>query len=112
MTMWSEQPNLGPLRMWGGDYGVDLFEDYTSIQHCNELTNVYVSFENASMENAATLFNLHVASGDWADMICGADLYYAGGSNKAYSDSVLIDLAKLLPEYAPHYQAMLDSDNR
>ena len=111
LTMWSEQPNLGPLRMWGGDYGVDVFEDYSSIQYVNELTGVHVSFENASMENAATMFNLHIASGDWADMICGPDLYYAGGSGKAYSDGVLLDLSEYLDEFAPNYNAILGSDS-
>lgn len=111
LSMWSEQPNLGPLRMWGGDYGVDIFEDYSSVQYVNELTGVYVSFENASMENAATLFNLHVASGDWADMICGPDIYYAGGSGKAYSDGVLLDISAYLEEYAPNYNAIISTDS-
>lgn len=111
LTMWSEEPNLGPLRAFGGDYGVDIFEDYSSIQYVNELTNVYVSFENASSENAATLFNLHVASGDWADMIANADLYYAGGSGRAYSDGVLMDISKYMEYCSPNYNAIMDTDD-
>lgn len=106
LTMWAEQPSLGPLRMWG-DYGIDIFEDYGSIQQAAEITGVQVSFENASSENASTLFNLHIAAGDWADMIAGAGMYYMGGVNQAYNDGVLIDLSPYLAEYCPDYAARL-----
>lgn len=110
LSMWIEQPNLGPLRMFGGDYGVDIYEDYSSIQYVNDLTNVQVSFENASSENASTLFNLHVAAGDWADMIAAADLYYVGGITQAFNDGVLMDIRDYLETCCPNYSAILDAD--
>lgn len=102
LTMWAEQPSLGPLRMWG-DYGIDIYEDYSSIRKAREITGVNVIFENASSENASTLFNLHVASGDWSDMIAGTGMYYVGGVNQAYNDGVLIDLSDYLEEWCPSY---------
>ena len=109
LTMWVPQPTLGPLRAWGGDYGVDIYEDYASIQAAAEITGVTVSFENAN-DTDGTLFALHVAAGDWADMLAMVDNYYTGGVTAAYADEVILDISEYAETWAPDYLRILEED--
>lgn len=110
LYMWAEAPNLGPLNMMGGDYGINNYGDFASVQYVNELTNVHMTFEAANFMNASTLFNLHVASGDFADLICSVDSYYTGGVTAAYNEGVIMGLSDDLAAYAPNYSAILATD--
>lgn len=103
LTMWAPGPNLGPLSAWGGDYGVNIMEDYASIQAAAERTGVSIAFENANSMEGATLFSLHIAAGDWADMLSYVDNYYAGGVSRAYEEDVVMDLSDYMETAAPDY---------
>ena len=110
LTMWATEPNLGPLNMMGGDYGVNNYADFKSVQYVNELTNVNVVFDSANTDNASTLFNLHVASGDWADMLVDVDRYYVGGAMGAYNEGVIVSIDDYLQEYCPNYYALIEGN--
>ena len=110
LTMWTTEPTLGPLRAWGGDYGIDVYEDYDSIQAAAEITGVSIAFECAGQMEASTLFSLHVASGDYADILALVDSYYSGGIVNAYNDDVIMDLTENVEEWAPDYINMLCED--
>ena len=110
LTMWTTEPTLGPLRAWGGDYGIDVYEDYSSIQAAAEKTGVNIAFECASQMDGYTLFSLHVAAGDWADILAMVDSYYTGGVSSAYSDDVIMDLSAYAEDWAPDYLRLLSED--
>ena len=110
LTMWTTEPTLGPLRAWGGDYGIDVYEDYSSIQAAAEKTGVNIAFECASQMDGYTLFSLHVAAGDWADILAMVDSYYTGGVSSAYSDDVIMDLSTYAEDWAPDYLRLLSED--
>lgn len=75
-----------------------------------EDTGVHIDFQEFSMENMSTQMSLIAASGDYPDYIFDVNMYYAGGSVKALSDEFIMDIADLAEEYAPHYMAVVNSD--
>ena len=110
LHMWTEAPSLGPLNMLGGDYGISNMADYDTVRYVNDLTNVHMSFEAANMMNASTLFNLHIASGDYADLLSFVDVFYTGGVAGAFNEGVIVGIGDYLADCAPHYSAILADD--
>lgn len=110
LSMFCAEPTLGPLTFMGGDYGIHGYEDYTSIQRSFERTGVTVEFANVSTMESATLFSLHIASGDLADMLSSIDLNYSGGVGNAYAEGTILDLTDYAESCFPQYMNLVEED--
>lgn len=84
--------------------------EHIVVQAAEEVTGVHINFTHASFFTANDDFNLMTAAGDYCDLISCAVKYYATGSAGAMEDGVIIDLSDLIPEYAPDYNAVINSD--
>ena len=76
-----------------------------------EMTNVKLDFTIASVETLSDKFSLLVAGGDYPDIFCQCLDEYSGGATAAIEDEVMLDLADYIDEYAPHYKALMASDD-
>ncbi len=95
-----------------------LKKDLLFWQRVQEATGVTLVFEQRSEAVCAEQYNLMIASGDMTDLIyesncgqMGSTSVYNGGYDKAIEDDVYVDLTELIPEYAPNYYALLQSDD-
>ncbi len=86
------------------------YANHTCFQLAQEITGVSLEFLEISQENMSTQMSLLAASGDYPDLIFDVNQYYAGGASKALSDEFIMDIAELAEEYAPHYMAVVTSD--
>lgn len=86
------------------------YANHTGFIKAQEDTGITLEFLEISMENMSTQMSLIAASGDYPDLIFNVGQYYAGGAVKALSDEFIMDLADLAEEYAPHYMAVVNSD--
>lgn len=86
--------------------------DHPAYAAAVEYTGVDVDYVSCSQDNAATEFNLMVASGSCYDMMSGAAGYYNGGVAAGINDEVLLDLTDLMAEYVPdYYKVFATNDN-
>lgn len=84
--------------------------EHIVVQAAEEVTGVHINFTHASFFTANDDFNLMTAAGDYCDLISCAVKYYATGGAGAMEDGVIISLSDLIPEYAPDYNAVINSD--
>ncbi len=87
--------------------------DYNDLQFYQELeerTNVHIEWWQNSSADFQTNFNLMIASNNLPDIIFGAD-YYSDGLDAACDDGYFLDLTDLIPQYAPHYDAVRNSSD-
>ncbi len=84
--------------------------EHIVVQAAEEVTGVHINFTHASFFTANDDFNLMTAAGDYCDLISCAVKYYATGGAGAMEDGVIINLSDLIPEYAPDYNAVINSD--
>lgn len=84
--------------------------EHIVVQAAEEVTGVHINFTHASFFTANDDFNLMTAAGDYCDLISCAVKYYATGGAGAMEDGVIINLSALIPEYAPDYNAVINSD--
>lgn len=84
--------------------------EHIVVQAAEEVTGVHINFTHASFFTANDDFNLMTAAGDYCDLISCAVKYYATGGAGALEDGVIINLSDLIPEYAPDYNAVINSD--
>lgn len=90
----------------------DFVMDYNELQIFQELQNLtgiqleWLLCSGSAME---TQFNLLVAAEDLPDVCCVAQ-YYTAGIASAVENDVFMDLAELLPDYAPNYYAIVNVD--
>jgi putative aldouronate transport system substrate-binding protein len=81
-------------------------------------TGIDVEFVDAPEETATEKYNLMIASGDLADVICEKGLTqgtssscpYPGGYAKAITDDIYLDLTDVIPEQIPNYWYYLQED--
>ncbi len=71
-----------------------------------EQTGVSVEFIHPSYEQQEQQLNLMISSGNFYDILFGAD--YPGGPQSGIDEECFIDLNPLLDEYMPDYKAALD----
>ena len=95
-----------------------LKKDLLFWQRVQEKLGVTLTFKQASEAVCNEQYNLMIASGDMTDLIyesncgaMGATSVYNGGYDKAIEDDVYVDLTDIIPEYAPNYYAILQSDD-
>lgn len=102
LSLWLSVPgNVGTLFANGMD-------DHPVFQVAEEFTGVHIEFLAQSAETASTNFTLMVTSGEYPDLVNGMD--YTGGNDSAVEDEFALDLSDLIADYAPNYQALIDSD--
>jgi putative aldouronate transport system substrate-binding protein len=80
-------------------------------------TNVRIEWQLAPRtDEAATQYNLMIASGNFTDMIFqgigtgGTDPDYIGGIDKAIDDNIFLELTGLIEKYMPNLKGFIDSD--
>ena len=101
-TLWLSVPgNVGTLFKNG-------MADHPVFQKAEEFTGVHIDFLEQSAETNAEKFNLMLVSGDYPDLVNGMD--FTGGNDLAVESDFAINLADDIAEYAPNYQALIDSD--
>ena len=86
--------------------------DHPAYAAAEGLTGVEVEYVSCSQENAATEFNLMVASGTCYDILSGAANYYNGGVAAGINDEVLLDITDKMAEYLPdYYREFITNEN-
>ena len=101
-TLWLSVPgNVGTLFKNG-------MADHPVFQKAEEFTGVHIDFLEQSAETNAEKFNLMLVSGDYPDLVNGMD--FTGGNDLAVESDFALNLADDIAEYAPNYQALIDSD--
>ena len=91
------------------NYITSLAENRT-VMEIVERTGVNWSFIHFHPSTQTEEFNLVMASGDYPDAMNGVANQYVGGADKAIEEEVFLDLNEYLEEYAPHYYALIHSD--
>lgn len=90
---------------WQNDY-VDDPNETSTIQELERRTNVHVDWTTVSGAAAIEQFGLMITSGDWMDVIFGAEAYTGGGA-AALEDEVYLELTDIIAENCPNYSKVL-----
>lgn len=106
-TILHSEPALGPMSSY---MPMTSYGDFETIAAGTEYIGVTPEWNSLSQMTADTQFNLIVASGDYPDVMCGIDKYYAGGFMKAYEEEVIIELDEYIAECMPTYWNMVHED--
>ena len=96
---------MGPLSVVSMNW-----EDFDCYKQLEEQTNVHIDFESVSFESYLSSYNIYIAAGDYADLLINVEGSYVGGTTAALDEGVIVDLTPFLEEYAPDYNAFLNSD--
>ncbi len=106
-----EQKELSFWIVWSNEFTEDPNE-LKGVRQIESNTNVHIDWSVVISQQASEKFGLLIASGDYPDLIRGAESYYTGGLVQAIADGVLYDLTECIPQYMPNYQALRTSDER
>ncbi len=87
------------------------FHDNLAVKTCEEQTNVLLDFIEVSFMSQSETFNLMVASNDYPDIIQRFGDNYTKGIDNAIDEDIIVDLTDLLPDYAPYYSHLRDTNN-
>lgn len=79
-------------------------------QQLNKTTGVTINYVSANAEEAATNFQLMIASGDFTDLIGGFSNYYSN-MDEAINQDIILNLAELISKDAPNIQKLIDADD-
>lgn len=103
LTIWK------PL-WWIGKVGSD--EENLAFAKIEEELGVDLVFENPPVGTEVESFNLMIAGDTLPDIIFtdwGGDSLFTGGIDRYIDEGVIIDVAELLPKYAPDYQNAINT---
>ena len=106
-TILHAEPQLGPMSSF---MPMTTYGDFETIAAGTEYIGVVPEWNSLSQMTADTQFNLIVASGDYPDVMCGVDKYYAGGLMKAYEEEVIITLDDYIADCMPEYWNLIHED--
>lgn len=104
----NEKKELNFWIVWNNNY-VESPNDLPAIQQIEKNTNVHINWTIVSDKEAAEKFSVMIASGEYPDIIRGAEGYYTGGLVKMMNDGVSIDLTDKVDQYMPNYTALRNS---
>lgn len=107
----SEKKELNIWIAWQNDY-LENPSELKAVQKMEELTNVHVNWTVVNGTEAAEKFSLMISSGEYPDIIRGAEAYYSGGLVKMVNDGVSIDLTDSVEKYMPNYTALRNSSEK
>lgn len=88
--------------------GVEELIDQQTYRIGMERTGVNIDLTWVDINSRSEKFDLMVASGDWPD-ISRAE-YFTSGIEAAYDEEIVMDLTELIPQYAPNYYTLIQSD--
>lgn len=108
--------NLMDVTIWAGVAPdmVDIvhsFDDLSVVRHLETITNIHLEATLVSAFDEDTKFPLMIASGDYCDIIAGAEGKYASGADGLVAEGICIDLRDKIEELAPTYAAALAADD-
>ena len=75
-------------------------------QKFEEITNVHIDFQMVNMMDAATIFTLMIAGGDYCDIV-NDTLNYYDTADQAYEDGIAVDLMEY-PDSVPNFMALME----
>lgn len=107
----SEKKELNIWIVWQNDY-LENPSELKAVQKMEELTNVHVNWTVVNGTEAAEKFSLMISSGEYPDIIRGAEAYYNGGLVKMVNDGVAIDLTDLVEKNMPNYTEFRNSNEK
>ncbi len=103
-----------PMWQWEADYvGTGDMGNLWIYQELEKATGVKIEWIHPPIADADAIaaYNVLIASKDLPDIITHPYYcYYPGGSDKAISDNVYINLKPLLEQYAPNYWSLISED--
>lgn len=94
--------------VWQNNY-VSSPNDLAAIQQIEKNTNVHINWTTVASNEASEKFSVMIASGEYPDIIRGAEALYSGGLVKMIDDGVSIDLTDKVDKYMPNYTALRNS---
>lgn len=106
-----EKKEISIWLAWSNEY-LNSPDELLAIKKIEENTNVHVKWVTVIGQEASEKFGLLMASGDYPDILRGAEGYYTGGLVQACNDGVIYDLTEAVPQYMPHYQALRESNEK
>lgn len=107
----AEKKELNIWLVWESEYLEDPNE-LIAMKQIEANTNVHVNWTAVAGAEAAEKFSLMIASGEYPDIIRGAESYYSGGLTKMVDDGVSIDLTDLVDKYMPTYSALRKTSDK
>ena len=106
-----EKKELNIWIVWENQY-VEKPEDLIAIQQIEKNTNVHINWTAVASAEAKEKFSLMIASGEYPDIIRGAETYYSGGLTKMKDDGISLDLTDLVDKNMPNYSALRKSNSK
>ncbi|HHU72452.1 MAG TPA: extracellular solute-binding protein [Clostridiales bacterium] len=106
-----EKKELSFWIVWENQY-LDNPNELKGVQQIEENTNVHINWNIVSSSEAAEKFSLMIASGDYPDIIRGADEFYTSGLTKMVDDGVSIDLTDYIDKYMPNYSSLRKNNEK
>lgn len=92
--------------------GIDNWNQSYAYQELEKRTNVHMDFFHVSPMSAFEQFALSIGSGDWYDTYIGLIYFYSAGGFDYYIDEeIILDLADMIPTYAPDYLSVIQEDD-
>lgn len=93
---------------------VDSMSENPTIQMANAANNVEVEFIHPPVGQETEQYNLMLTGDELPDIIThgwGMPSNFPGGADVAIEDEYFLDMKELIAEYAPNYQAILDTND-
>lgn len=106
-----EKKELSIWIVWENQY-LDNPNELKGVQQIEENTNVHINWNIVADSEAAEKFSLMIASGEYPDIIRGAETYYSGGLTKMVDDGVSIELTDYVDKYMPNYSGLRKSNDK
>ena len=106
-----EKKELSIWIVWENQY-LDNPNELKGVQQIEENTNVHINWNIVAGSEAAEKFSLMIASGEYPDIIRGAEAYYSGGLTKMVDDGVSIELTDYVDKYMPNYSGLRKNNDK
>lgn len=90
----------------------DLANTNEAFKALQDRTGVKIEFLMANFFTQSEQFNLMAASGNFPAVMNGAAGLYTSGPDAAIEEDIFLNLSDYLEEYAPHYYALIHSDEQ
>ncbi len=89
---------------------LDDMNDILFYQEMEELTNVHIEWVTVMPDAANEQLNIMITAGDYTDISGNTIDGYPGGIQAAIDQDIIVVLNDYLPDYAPNYWALINSD--
>ncbi len=80
-------------------------------QELEQRTNIHFEWELASSTDKSAQFSLMLTSGEYTDLFGYAVDLLNGGVDYSIDEELIVDLADLVPQYAPNYYELMGRDD-